>query len=425
MTPNCEGTLGIDFGTSNSAMAWAQAGAPAQLLAVEGSATAMPTAVFYNSEDQSIHFGRDALNHYLEGTEGRLLRSLKSLLGSALLQETTQVGHQQVRYLDIITTYLGALRERATAALGVAPRQVVLGRPVHFVDDDSARDAQAERALRDAALAAGFSTVAFQLEPIAAALDYERRLDRERLVLVVDLGGGTSDFTVARLGPQRMRQAERSGDLLATRGVHIGGTDFDHQLSLARVMPLLGYRHRGPQQREVPSAIFLDLATWHLIHGLSSPRALSQAQALAANYSNPQLHQRLMRVLQQRLGHRLAHEVEQAKIRCSVEDAPACLALQAIEAGLSAVIDPDTLRTELAALLARTVACAQDCVAQAGVAPTALDAIYLTGGSSALRPLQEALRQAFTGIPLIEGDLFGGVACGLAYSTQPRPCVGF
>lgn len=420
MTQTPEGTLGIDFGTSNSAMAWAPNGAAAQLLAVEGSATAMPTAVFFNSEDHSVHFGRDALTHYLEGTEGRLLRSLKSLLGSAMLQETTQVGHRAMRYQDIIATYLEALRARATAVLGHAPRQVVLGRPVHFVDDDPVRDAQAEQALRDAAHAVGFSAVAFQLEPIAAALDYERRLRRDSLVLVVDLGGGTSDFTVARLGPGRIGQVDRTDDVLATTGVHIGGTDFDRQLSLAQVMPLLGYRHLGPQQREVPSGIFLDLATWHLIHGLSSQRGLSQAQALADNYSNPQLHQRLMRVLRQRLGHRLAHEVEQAKIRCSSSNTPATLALQAVEADLQAEISPETLHSALAALLARTVACARDCMAQAGLAEDALDAIYLTGGSSALRPMQHALREAFAGIPLVEGDLFGGVACGLPYSRQPH-----
>jgi len=416
MTSSPQGTLGIDFGTSNSAVSWAGLREPARLLALEGTALAMPTAVFFNAEDHRTHFGRDAVAQYLSGTEGRLMRSLKSLLGSALLQEKTEVNHHKISYQEIVAIFLAELRQRAAQALGGAPTRVVMGRPVHFVDDDPVRDAQAERSLLDAALSVGFEQVSFQLEPIAAALDYERRLSRERVVLVVDLGGGTSDFTVVRLGPDRMARADRSRDVLATSGVHIGGTDFDHKLSLERVMPLLGYRHLGPQGREVPSRVFFDLSTWHLIQWLYSPRALSQAQALRAEYAEPRLHARLMTVLRHRDGHRLAHAVEQAKIGCSQNDADAAVSLAFIEAGLQATLTPDDLRGHLADLLARTVACARDCVQRAGVADGALDAIYLTGGSSALRPFQRALQAEFAGVELVVGDLFGGVATGLAYS---------
>jgi len=256
MTFSLQGTLGIDFGTSNSAMAWAPADGQARLIALEGESASMPTAVFYNTEDVSTHFGRDALAQYLNGTEGRLMRSLKSLLGSSLLLETTLINHRQISFQDIVATFLATLRERATLALGAEPRRVVMGRPVHFVDDDPVRDALAQQSLLQAAQAAGFDEVSFQLEPIAAALDYERRLTRESTVLVADLGGGTSDFSVVRLGPGRIAKADRTDDVLGTTGVHIGGTDFDQKLSLEQVMPLLGYRHQGPQQREVPSRIF-------------------------------------------------------------------------------------------------------------------------------------------------------------------------
>ena len=409
------GTLGIDFGTSNSAMAWAEPGGTARLIALEGEATAMPTAVFYNSEDLSTHFGRDAVTQYLEGTEGRLMRSLKSLLGSPLLLETTVVNNRQISFQDIIATFLATLRERATLALGAAPTRVVMGRPVHFVDDDAERDALAQQSLLQAAQAVGFQEVSFQLEPIAAALDYERRLQQESTVLVVDIGGGTSDFTVVRLGPERMQLADRTPDVLATTGVHIGGTDFDHRLSLEQVMPLLGYRHLGPEGREVPSRVFFDLATWHLIHRLSTQKALAEAQALWTNYTDIGLHRRLMRVLAERHGHHIAHAVEQAKIRCSQFDSDTTVDLAFMEAALAAPMTATALREQLAELLASTVTCARECVRKAGVADTSLAAIYLTGGSSALRPFQRALQAAFVGVPLVEGDLFGGVASGLAY----------
>ena len=409
------GTLGIDFGTSNSAMAWLGPEGNARLIPLESEAMAMPTAVFYNAEDSSTHFGRDALKHYLEGTEGRLMRSLKSLLGSPLLLETTQIGHQQISFQDIIGTFLATLRERAALHLGSAPRRVVMGRPVHFVDDDPERDAQAEASLRQAVRSVGFDEVSFQLEPIAAALDYEQRLTKESTVLVVDLGGGTSDFTVVRLGPDRRQQADRSADILATSGVHIGGTDYDRQLNLAQVMPLLGYRHLGPEQREVPSRVFFDLATWHLIHWQYQPRAIAHAKTLLSNYSNPRLHERLMQVLSERHGHLMAHEVEQAKIRCSVQLTDTSMNLAVIEKNLQVGLGLEDMQLHLRELLTRTVACARECVQRADLSDASLDAIYLTGGSSALRTLQHALQAEFVGVPLVEGDLFGGVALGLAY----------
>lgn len=416
MYSSTSGTLGIDFGTSNSAVSWANHGEAAQLLEIEGDHINLPTAVFFNAEDQCTHFGRDAVAQYLGGTEGRLMRSLKSLLGSPLLLETTEVNGHAVSFLDVVAIFLGELRERASVELGDEPTRVVMGRPVHFVDDNEERDRMAQNALEEAAYRVGFEHVSFQLEPIAAALDYERRLRQESLVLVVDIGGGTSDFTVVRLGPQRARKANRGSDILATSGVHIGGTDFDQKLSLGQVMPLLGYRHHGPEGREVPHRVFLDLSTWHLIQWQYLPRAVSQAQNLRTNYSDQGLHRRLMAVLNQREGHRIAYEVEQAKIRCSVSDATATIDLGFLEQGLSASMSPEGMQQGLAAQLAKTLACARECLLRAGLKDSDLSAVYLTGGSSALRPFQRALQAAFPGVALVEGDLFGGVASGLAYS---------
>jgi hypothetical chaperone protein len=146
------------------------------------------------------------------------------------------------------------------------------------------------------------------------------------------------------------------------------------------------------------------------------PRAISQAQALRVNYSNVRLHERLMRVLREKHGHHIAHEVELAKIRCSMTGADTEVDLSIVEAALTAPLGTAALHDHLGALLERTVACARECVMRAGLRDDQLDAVYLTGGSSALRPFQQTLRAAFPSVPLIEGDLFGGVASGLAYS---------
>jgi len=414
------GTLGLDFGTSNSAMAFVGADGLARAVPLEGEEPMLPTAVFFNAEERSIHFGREAIALYLTGLDGRLMRSLKSLLGSSLLEEQTRVPEGMVNFRDVIARFIREMRERASRRLGQDVRRVIVGRPVHFVDEDPQRDARAQQALVQAATQAGFEEVSLELEPIAAAFDYERRIRRETVVLIVDIGGGTSDFTVVRLGPERALRKDRRSDILATAGVHIGGTDYDRRISLERVMPLLGLRHTGASGREVPSGVFFGLSTWHLINWLYTPAAMRRAEDLRVDYADQRLHERLMKVLRLRLGHRIAAEVEQAKIRTSVSDAPTAIDLSFVEQGIAPPLAAGDTARDLASLLHDVVACGHECVRRAGLKPGGLDGLYLTGGSSALRPFQQLLRREFPRSELIVGDLFGGVASGLAYAGSLR-----
>jgi len=263
------------------------------------------------------------------------------------------------------------------------------------------------------------------MEPIAAAFDFERRVTQDTTVLVVDIGGGTSDFTVIEVGPKRQHQAERSADLHATTGVHIGGTDFDRLLNLGCVMPFLGMGHTGPQGREVPSSVFFDLSTWHLIHHAYTRKSLHNATELWRQYTDRRLHERLLRVLKERLGHQILAQVEAAKITCSVSAATAAIDLDCLETELGATLSPAHMQTMLQSQVAAIVQCAQQCVTQAK-APS-LDVVYLTGGSSALAPLVTALQAAFPDATMVKGDRFGGVAAGLAWAGfvaaqgSPRP----
>jgi hypothetical chaperone protein len=420
MGPAGTGALGLDFGTSNSAMAFVGADGHARAVPLEGGEPTLPTAVFFNAEERSIHFGREAIALYLTGVDGRLMRSLKSLLGSALLEEQTRVPEGMVSFRDVIARFLREMRERACKRLGRDVRRAVLGRPVHFVDEDASRDQRAQQALLQAAAAAGFEDVSLELEPIAAAFDYERRVDRECVVLIVDIGGGTSDFTAVRLGPERAKLRDRQSDVLATSGVHIGGTDYDRKLGIAHVMPLLGLRHAGPGGREVPSGVFFDLATWHLINWLYTPKVMRQVQDLRDNYSDKSLHDRLTRVLEERLGHRIAAEVEQAKIRTSVSEAPTAIDLSFLEQGLAPPLTAPDTAGDLAELLQSVADSGHECLRRAGLRTDQLASLYLTGGSSALRPFQTLLAREFPGAQVVVGDLFGGVASGLAYAASLR-----
>jgi hypothetical chaperone protein len=406
--------LGIDFGTSNSAATLIDASGALQVIPLDGAKAEMPTALFFASETHTVLYGAAAMQAYLNGTEGRLLRSLKSLLGSRLMDEYTAVGDKSIRFFDIVVLFFKELKRRCEAHVGQLLTHAVLGRPVHFVDDDAERDLLAQETLGRAALEAGFTHIAYQLEPIAAALDFEQRVTQETTALVVDIGGGTSDFTVIRLNPARSTQSDRSADILATTGVHIGGTDFDRLLDLAAVMPHLGYKHVGTGGRIVPSSVFFDLSTWHLIHQAYTRKALHFAKELWTDYTDQALHRRLMDALDEQHGHRMLAGVEAAKIACSISGGNAVVNLDFLDRTLTPAIDAQSMELALHSSIAQVVQCAQDCVAAAGL--PGVDAVYLTGGSSALRTLIEALRQAMPQATLVEGNRFGGVAAGLAWA---------
>ncbi len=426
----------IDFGTSNSAIAIPEDGGQRmQLVALEGGQLTMPTAVFYATDRDDIPVtarpgpslqdalprcvGRAAVQAYIDGHEGRLMRSMKSILGTGLVDQTTEVGNGHgVKFLDVITGYLRHLRDAAQAQGRAELTQVVMGRPVFFVDDDPVRDAAAQAQLEAAARAVGFTDVRFQFEPIAAAFDHEQHIDHEERVLVADIGGGTSDFSVVRVGPQRMARLDRRDDILAASGVHIAGTDFDRHLNLQAIMPTLGFGAFGPKPKDgsaprpVPSRVYFDLSTWHLVNTVYGPQRLAELRAMLDFYGEPVHHQRLMKVLRDRLGHALLGQAEAAKIAVA-EGADTDIALPLIEAGLQRPVRHVEAAQAWQNDLDRITQCARDTVTQAGLQLADVDALYFTGGSTGLRVLTDALRAAFPAAREVRGDRLASVATGL------------
>ncbi|MFG6447694.1 Hsp70 family protein [Roseateles sp. BYS180W] len=424
-SPTAADFCAIDFGTSNSAIGIACAQQGMRLVPLEDGRLTMPTAVYYfaegkhDAEGPPRAFGRAALQAYVAGHSGRLMRSMKSILGSELYEHSTDVGSGRgVRYADMLTGYLKQLKRRAEAVHGAPLTRAVLGRPVFFVDDDPVRDATAQQQLEDAARAAGFSELAFQFEPIAAAFDYERQVSAEQYVLVADIGGGTSDFSVVRVGPQRREQLQRREDILASHGVHIAGTDFDRHIELAAVLPALGYKALGPSGREVPSKIYFDLATWHLINTCYNPQRVLELRNMKSFYADVRQHARLMTLLSEQLGHELAQQAEDAKIASAQSAAEVPISLDLIESGLEVLLRPQQTEQALGADIARIATAAQECVRMAGLAPEQIGALYCTGGSTGLPALVQALHAPFPQARLVQGDAFASVAAGLALHAK-------
>jgi hypothetical chaperone protein len=404
-----------------------EAGRPEQrrveLAPLENGASSMPTAVFYSAEDASRQFGRAAIAAYVDGHEGRLMRSIKSILGSDLMDEATELpGGLQVRYIDVVIAYLRQLRQVAQAHWQVPIERVVIGRPVFFVDDDPRRDARAQDTLLQAARAAGLSEVQFQYEPIAAALDYESRLrpdEGERLVLVADIGGGTSDFSVVRASAMAHGRVDRRDDVLAKHGVHLAGTDFDRAVNLSKIMPVLGYNGSGPEGRPVPSRIYFDLATWHLINTTYTPNRIAELKMMRRMYSDHDAHRRLMQVLNHHRGHDLAACAETAKIAVS-ESGTASIDLGFVEPGLQVPVDDHDLGIALKSDVERIVSTARETVRMAQVDAGRIGAVYFTGGSTGLGFLAERIGTAFPAAQAVRGDRYSSVVSGLAITAQRR-----
>ena len=410
---------GIDFGTSNSSIGICNAGRP-QLLPIQNGATSVPTALFFSFDDDSTSFGYEALERYFAHETGRYMRAIKSLLGTELFAETTQIKRRRYGFDEIIATYLDFLRTTAGELLGEPPAHVVLGRPAFFVDDDAEADAEAQRQLEAAARTAGFDEIAFLFEPIAAALDYEQSINGEQIAFVADIGGGTSDFSVVRVSPERTRSHDRRQDILGFAGVHIGGTDFDRELALERVMPAFGLRSRLRRPGLVaPSWYFHDLATWHRINFLYGPKLLTEIRGVLRDSAEPEKIKRLLAVLEKRKGHELLAGVESAKIALSQADRTA-LDLTDYADGICLEIDRAELETAVAGSLDRIRARIGDVLRTAGVAPDAVSAVFLTGGATRMPSLQRAIATALPDSQMVAGDVFGSVAKGLALDSATR-----
>ncbi|OBY93181.1 MULTISPECIES: Hsp70 family protein [unclassified Pseudomonas] len=410
--------LGIDFGTSNSTVGWWRPDTE-PLIALEDDKITLPSVIFFNVEERRPVYGRLALHEYLEGYEGRLMRSLKSLLGSSLLKSETTVLGSAMPFKDLLGLFIGELKKRAEAVAGREFESVVLGRPVFFVDDDPKADQEAQDTLVAVAQKLGFKDVSFQYEPLAAAFDYERSIEREELVLIVDIGGGTSDFSLVRLSPERREVADRQGDILATGGVHIGGTDFDKQLSIQGVMPLFGYGSKMKSDAFMPTSYHLNLATWHTINAVYAQKSQLALQNMRYDIVDATGIDRLFKLIEQRAGHWLAMQVEASKIELS-DTERRDIDLMRIEPGLVAELSRDLFEGAIAPLLERVRGSITNLLNSADVDPARVDTVFFTGGSSGVPALRQSVAAMLPNARHVDGDRFGGIGNGLAIEAMKR-----
>lgn len=406
--------LGVDFGTSNTAAGYMADGKP-RLIEFAPGRTTMPTTFFFDYDSRRMLIGDPANRALLEGAEGRFMRALKRVLGTSLMHERRQLLNERVTFVDIISRFLAEVKARAEAQAGQRFDHVLSGRPVVFHGSGDAREAAAEADLRACYLAAGFRDVDFMPEPEAAAIASGALEQTGSIGLIVDVGGGTSDFSLFR--------SDAGGvSILANHGVRIGGTDFDRAISIDHVMPQLGKgtelrKVLGPGSTPTPNSIFNDLATWELIPFLYTPQNRRLAAEMARLAHEPEKLARLARVLDEELGHDLSFAVERGKIAVNGGDAGCSIQLDQIEPGLALPLSADDLVESLARHADALAEGARETLRIAGCKVDCVENVVYVGGSSLMSMVSQTMKAQFPQATHRFSEVFTAVADGLAIAA--------
>jgi hypothetical chaperone protein len=409
--------VGIDFGTTNTSLGLADSAGGVRLAELpgrRGGATTTWRTVLYFAPDATVFAGAPAIDRYAENEgEGRLVQSIKSHLASAAFTRTMIAGRTWTLEA-LIAEFLGGLRAAAAGGGDTLGARAVVGRPVRYWGAGTELDdARAVGRMRAALFAAGFTDVVFEFEPIAAALRYAARLDHDELLLVADFGGGTSDFSLVRVGP-----GVSPGDpsaILATGGLAIGGDAFDARIIDAVVAPALGrdtsYRDAFGAVTAVPTWLFARLRRWHHLSFLKDPDTLRLLDRLEQGALAPERIDRLVRVVKEDLGLSLHQSVEGSKQALSAAESAR---LSCAELDLALAVDRRAFEQWIATELDGIDAVVTSVLERAGVGPADVDSVFATGGSALVPAVRRRLAARFGAAKLMGGDELTSVAWGLA-----------
>ncbi len=364
----------------------------------------------FDGISSELLFGKTALEQYLEDPEeGYYIKSPKSFLGASGLADT------QIQFFeDIVACMMSNVKKLTEKALQKEVSQTVIGRPINFQGlhgEESNR--QAINVLTNAAQRVGFKDVAFQYEPVAAGFEFEATLDKETKVLVVDIGGGTSDCSMLLMSPHYSNSDNRSEHLLAHTGVRIAGNDFDIQLALQGIMPSLGMNSLLKTGKPMPTASFRQALAINNINEQTefySAKNRRELLQLSRDAKEKPLLERLITVHDHKLSYQLVNAAEQAKIALSCNEEQK-IELDDIDDNLAVIVSRETLKQANRRTLEQIAQLMQAAVAEAQCQP---EVIFVTGGTAKSPVLSDFLRQQMPGIPVVVGDHFGSVTAGLA-----------
>ena len=420
--------VGLDFGTTNSSLAIVDDDGSVAVTTFRVDADAVAdsfrsVAYFDQPRKQGMSMirspalaGPAASARYLQAqTKGRLVQSLKSFAASSLFT-TTNIFGKVYTFEHLVAVIVKALTEEAAAQHGPLGPAITVGRPVTFVGaEDGAADAFAIQRLTSALESCGFSSVRFAYEPIGAAYSYGRELDRDELVLIADFGGGTSDFSIVRVGPEARATLSMEERILGNEGVALAGDSFDACLIRHLVSPQLGLdssiRSTLGKSLPVPSWLFSRLERWHYLSFLKAEAG--RIRSLITQADEPQKLEALLYIVENDLGYDLHQAVQRTKVNLSAQ---ASTTFSFLEHDLTIVqeVARSDFEDWIQPHLASVESCVDTLLTSAEVSPDRIDRVFLTGGSSFVPAVRDIFYRRFGADRVEMGDEFTSVARGLA-----------
>jgi len=431
-------SLGIDFGTTNSSIAFARGDGSVELVSFPAAKAATESFRSVLYLEQQKHAGRtqikgftgpQAIEHYLYAEhKGRLIQSLKSYLSSRTLTGTEMFGR---RYTveDLISRILTDLRLAAERQFGRPVRHATVGRPVRFVGAESVADDDfAVERLRQAFLHAGFESVEFEMEPIAAAYAYESTLDHDELIMIGDFGGGTSDFSLLHVGPGVRGRGRTAKDLLGNSGLGLAGDSFDARIVRKLVSPALGsnslersYAQAPDRPASIipaaPAWIYANLERWHYLSFLKTRNVAEILKSARARTQEPEKIEALINLIEEDLGYQLHQAVQRLKVDLShhgsaefhFRDGSMDLVNTVERADFESWIEEDLQSIER---------CVDALLESSSIAAGDVDRVFLTGGTSFVPAVRRIFESRFGASRVRTGNEFTSVARGLALRAE-------
>ncbi|HEY3703917.1 MAG TPA: Hsp70 family protein [Terracidiphilus sp.] len=432
--------IGIDFGTTNSAVALYRPGQPVELarFSFRGEQSPACRSVLYFEQHKSpaglrrVHgySGPEAIERYLDADEkGRLIQSLKSHLPSRSLTSTEVFGRRH-RVEELVARIVADLRKQAESQFGLPIRSATVGRPVRFVGSESFEDDDfAVSRLREAFLTAGFEHIDFELEPIGAAFAYQATLQHDELILIGDFGGGTSDFSLLRVGPDIRARGRRPEDLLGNSGVGLAGDAFDARIVRKLVSPALGSNSEARSLNKilpaVPAWIYANLERWHYLSFLRTNNVREILKSAHARALEPEKIEALITVIEGDLGYQLHQAVQQVKFELSRSDRTQFHFCDGTAHAHTIDLRIPVTRAQFESWIADDLATIEHAVdallKSANVQPHEVDRVFLTGGTSFVPAVRNIFTTRFTQAKLRGGNEFTSVAQGLALRAASAP----
>ncbi len=411
-------TSSIDFGTTNSVVGVNHNG-KIEMIALGKESVETKTVLFYSFEDKQFYVGDEALDELKLDTLGRYLVALKSFLGSKDNIETT-LGTTTYSLEELISIIIRRFKHVMEAKVGQKIDKVVMGRPVRFNDDDDFLDQQAQQRLERAALKAGYKEVAFQYEPIAAALAYEQTIQKEELILVADIGGGTTDYSIIRVGGS-VNKKDRKEDILATHGTYVGGNSFDTEVIKNFVVSHLGkgslYTNMG-KEMEIGPAFYSDFSEWHRFQKMYDKSVLQAIEKLIYMAYDKDKISRLLELIKEGLYFSFSEKIIDAKIQLSFDEVTT-IDMNIFEKPFTEEITRKAFNAVIAHHTQKIKTTLDETMAMANIGYEQIDKVFLTGGSTLVPAVKNIYKEFFSEEKIVHTDVFSSVGYGLAiYSGE-------